>query len=287
MFQAPKQKPGRIDVEDFAFCYDAADGPVEAAKDVSIVVNPGEFVSIIGPSGCGKSTLLNAVAGFIKPTGGTVTVDGAAVERPGADRGMVFQQYSLFPWKTVRENVEFGLKMKGVDAHNRQRNARTLLGLAGLLPFENYYPERLSGGMKQRVGIVRALATGPKVLLLDEPFGALDAQTRVIMQQSNMWQRLKISVLFVTHDIDESIFLSDRVYCMTARPGTIKAEIVIPLERPRHQSMMMSSEFLALRRGLVSLIREESLKAMGGEINDIALQGLGIEMHGESLADAL
>jgi NitT/TauT family transport system ATP-binding protein len=147
----------------------------------------------------------------------------------------------------------------------------------------------LSYGMKQRVGIVRALATGPKVLLLDEPFGALDAQTRVIMQQilSNRWQRLKISVLFVTHDIDESIFLSDRVYCMTARPGTIKAEIVIPLGRPRHQSMMMSSEFLALRRGLVSLIREESLKAMGGEINDVALQGLGIRMHGESLADAL
>ena len=143
--------------------------------------------------------------------------------------------------------------------------------------------------MKQRVGIVRALATGPKVLLLDEPFGALDAQTRVIMQQilTNMWQRLKISVLFVTHDIDEAIFLSDRVYCMTARPGTIKAEVVIPLERPRHQSMMMSSEFLALRRGLVSLIGEESLKAMGGEINDIALQGLGIEMHGQSLAEAL
>jgi len=143
--------------------------------------------------------------------------------------------------------------------------------------------------MKQRVGIVRALATGPKVLLLDEPFGALDAQTRVIMQQilTNMWQRLKISVLFVTHDIDEAIFLSDRVYCMTARPGSIKAEISIPLERPRQQSMMMSSEFLALRRGLMSLIREESLKAMGGEINDLAMQGLNIELHGQSLAEVL
>jgi NitT/TauT family transport system ATP-binding protein len=191
---ATRPKQGHIEVRDFAFSYAAADGPVEAAKDVSIDVRPGEFVSIIGPSGCGKSTLLNAVAGFIKSTAGTVTVDGIAVERPGADRGMVFQQYSLFPWKTVRENVEFGLKMKGVDGHNRQRSARTLLGLAGLLPFENYYPDRLSGGMKQRVGIVRALATGPKVLLLDEPFGALDAQTRVIMQQilTNMWQRLKI-----------------------------------------------------------------------------------------------
>ena len=226
-------------------------GPVDAVSDASICVNPGEFVSIIGPSGCGKSTLLNAVAGFLKPTHGSVTVDGEPVERPSADRGMVFQQYSLFPWKTVRENVEFGLKMKGMERSRREASARTLLGLAGLLGFENQYPDSLSGGMKQRVGIIRALATGPKVLLLDEPFGALDAQTRVIMQQilTNMWQRLKISVLFVTHDIDEAIFLSDRVYCMTARPGTIKAEIAIPLERPRQQAMMMSSEFLALRRG--------------------------------------
>jgi NitT/TauT family transport system ATP-binding protein len=201
----------------------------------------------------------------------------------------VFQQYSLFPWKTVRENVEFGLKIRGMDRFNRERAARTLLGLAGLSAFENHYPERLSGGMKQRVGIVRALATGPKVLLLDEPFGALDAQTRVIMQQilTNMWQRLKISVLFVTHDIDEAIFLSDRVYCMTARPGTIKAEIAIPLERPRQQAMMMSSEFLALRRGLMSLIREESLKAMGGEVDDLALQGLSIDLHGQTLADVV
>jgi NitT/TauT family transport system ATP-binding protein len=262
---------------------------VQAVDDVSIHVRPGEFVSIIGPSGCGKSTLLNAVAGFLKPTGGTVAVDGEAVEGPSADRGMVFQQYSLFPWKTVRGNVEFGLKMKGKDRYSREAAARTLLGLAGLLQFENQYPDRLSGGMKQRVGIVRALATGPKVLLLDEPFGSLDAQTRVIMQQilTNMWQRLKISVLFVTHDIDEAIFLSDRVYCMTARPGTIKAEIVVPLERPRQQAMMLSSEFLGLRRGLMSLIREESLKAMGGEINDIAMQGLNINLHGQSLADAI
>ena len=280
---------GFIEVKDFALSYDTLDGGVQAVDDVSIHVRPGEFVSIIGPSGCGKSTLLNAVAGFLKPTGGTVAVDGEAVEGPSADRGMVFQQYSLFPWKTVRGNVEFGLKMKGKDRHSRESAARTLLGLAGLLQFENQYPDRLSGGMKQRVGIVRALATGPKVLLLDEPFGSLDAQTRVIMQQilTNMWQRLKISVLFVTHDIDEAIFLSDRVYCMTARPGTIKAEIVVPLERPRQQAMMLSSEFLGLRRGLMSLIREESLKAMGGEINDIAMQGLNINLHGQSLADAI
>jgi NitT/TauT family transport system ATP-binding protein len=159
---------GLVEVEDFALSYDTLDGSVEAVSDVSIDVRPGEFVSIIGPSGCGKSTLLNAVAGFLKPTSGSVTVDGEAVDGPSADRGMVFQQYSLFPWKTVRGNVEFGLKMKGKDKHTREIAARTLLGLAGLSEFENQYPERLSGGMKQRVGIVRALATGPKVLLLDE-----------------------------------------------------------------------------------------------------------------------
>jgi NitT/TauT family transport system ATP-binding protein len=289
---AALEKPvaaGRIAVDNFALRYDTRDGEVEAVSDVSIHVDPGEFVSIIGPSGCGKSTLLNAVAGFLKATSGSVTVDGEPVAGPSAERGMVFQQYSLFPWKTVRGNVEFGLKMRGMDRHHREQAARTLLGLAGLLSFENQYPDSLSGGMKQRVGIVRALATGPKVLLLDEPFGALDAQTRVIMQQilTNMWQRLKISVLFVTHDIDEAIFLSDRVYCMTARPGAIKAEIKVPLERPRQQSMMMSSEFLAQRRRLTALIREESLKAMGGEVSDIAMQGLGIDLHGQTLADVI
>jgi NitT/TauT family transport system ATP-binding protein len=280
---------GKVTVKDFGLSYDTLEGAVEAVRDASIHVDPGEFVSIIGPSGCGKSTLLNAVAGFLKPTRGEVAVDGDPVARPSADRGMVFQQYSLFPWKTVRENVEFGLKMKGMERSKRETSSRTLLGLAGLLAFENQYPENLSGGMKQRVGIIRALATGPKVLLLDEPFGSLDAQTRLIMQQilTNMWQRLKTSVLFVTHDIDEAIFLSDRVYCMTARPGTIKAEIAIPLGRPRQQSMMMSSEFLALRRGLMSLIREESLKAIGGEVNDIALQGLDIDLHGRTLADVI
>jgi NitT/TauT family transport system ATP-binding protein len=280
---------GKVSVTDFDLSYDTLHGSVEAVTGVSLVVNPGDFISIIGPSGCGKSTLLNAVAGFLKPTRGEVAVDGERVEGPSADRGMVFQQYSLFPWMTVRENVEFGLKMKGMDRIKRQTSARTLLGLSGLLSFENQYPDSLSGGMKQRVGIIRALATGPKVLLLDEPFGALDAQTRVIMQQilTNIWERLKTSVLFVTHDIDEAIFLSDRVYCMTARPGTIKAEIAIPLERPRHQSMMMSSEFLALRRGLMSLIREESLKAIGGELNDVALRGLGIDLHGQTLADVI
>jgi NitT/TauT family transport system ATP-binding protein len=281
----PPAKRGLIEIDDFNLNYETMDGPVEAVSDVSIRVNPGEFVSIIGPSGCGKSTLLNAVAGFLKPTSGMVMLDGERVSGPSADRGMVFQQYSLFPWMTVRQNVEFGLKMKGIERFRREQAARTLLGIAGLSEFEDRYPDSLSGGMKQRVGIVRALATGPRVLLLDEPFGALDAQTRLIMQQvlTNMWQNLKISVLFVTHDIDEAIFLSDRVYCMTARPGTVKAEIAIPLERPRKQSIMMSTEFLALRRGLMSLIREESLKAMGSEASAEAIQGLNLNLE-ETLA---
>ncbi|MDP4006738.1 ABC transporter ATP-binding protein [Methylobacterium sp. NEAU K] len=280
---------GLIEVRDFCLRYETMEGAVEAVSNVSLTVQPGEFVSIIGPSGCGKSTLLNALAGFLKPSSGRVTVDGETISGPSADRGMIFQQYSLFPWMTVRENVEFGLKMRGIRRGERERQARTLLGLAGLTPFEDYYPDRLSGGMKQRVGIVRALATGPRILLLDEPFGALDAQTRLIMQQilTNMWQRLKISVLFVTHDLDEAIFLSDRVYVMTARPGSIKAEIVVPLQRPRQPAMTLSSEFLGLRRGLMSLIREESIRAMGGEVSAEAMKGLAIDLEGQDLAALL
>ncbi len=284
-----KPDRGLIEVRDFCLSYETMDGAMSAVEEADLRVEPGEFVSIIGPSGCGKSTLLNAVAGFLTPTAGTVLVDNEPVRGPGADRGMVFQQYSLFPWKTVRENVEFGLKMKGVSAHERKQSARTLLGLAGLSQFEDHYPDRLSGGMKQRVGIVRALAAGPKVLLLDEPFGALDSQTRQIMQQilTNLWQRLGISVLFVTHDIDEAIFLSDRIYVMTARPGTIKAEVTVPLARPRDAQVMLSADFLALRGELAALIREESLKAMGGELNEDALKGLAINLHGQSLAEVI
>jgi len=271
---------GHILVDHLRVRFGSKAAAVEAVSDVSMEVKPGEFVSIIGPSGCGKSTLLNVVAGFVKPSEGTVSMDGKATDKPSADRGMVFQQYSLFPWLSVRKNVEFGLKQKGMDANHREEAARTLLGLAGLLAFENHYPDQLSGGMKQRVGIVRALATSPQVLLMDEPFGALDAQTRVVMQQilTNMWQRLRISVLFITHDVDESIFLSDEVYVMTARPGTIKAKLTIDLPRPRRPAMMSSAAFLALREQLHALIREESVKAMGGELTEAGLNGLGVDV---------
>jgi NitT/TauT family transport system ATP-binding protein len=288
----PDDKPnatGHILVDHLRVRFGRSAAAVEAVSDVSMEVKPGEFVSIIGPSGCGKSTLLNVVAGFVQPSEGAVSMDGKATDKPGADRGMVFQQYSLFPWLTVRKNVEFGLKQKGMAASQREQAARTLLGLAGLLAFENHYPDQLSGGMKQRVGIVRALATSPQVLLMDEPFGALDAQTRVVMQQilTNMWQRFRISVLFITHDIDESIFLSDRVYVMTARPGRIKAEIPIALPRPRTPDMALSPEFLQIKQQLRDLISEESLKAMGGELLDSGLAGFGIEVGPQGVAELI
>ena len=271
---------GRIDVHDVNISFKSRGTVVQAVQSVSLNVLPGEFVSLIGPSGCGKSTLMNAVAGFTKADNGALLLDGKRIQGPGADRGVVFQQYSLFPWMTVRKNVEFGLKMQGVAAATRETQARTLLGLTGLLAFENHYPSQLSGGMKQRVGIVRALATSPQVLLMDEPFGALDSQTRSVMQEilTNMWQRLRLSVLFITHDIEESIFLSDRIYVMTARPGRIKAEIAVPLPRPRKPEMMDTPEFTAMVREIKKLIREESLTAMGSELSQGGCEGVSMEI---------
>lgn len=280
---------GHIEVRDLNISFKARSGTVQAVKSVSIDVHPGEFVSLIGPSGCGKSTLMNAVAGFTRTNSGTLTLDGKSIEGPGADRGVVFQQYSLFPWMTVRKNVEFGLKMQGMAQSQRQTQARTLLGLAGLLAFEDHYPSQLSGGMKQRVGIVRALATSPQVLLMDEPFGALDSQTRSVMQEilTNMWQRLRLSVLFITHDIEEAIFLSDRIYVMTARPGRVKAEIVVPLPRPRKPEMMDTPEFGALIRDIKKLIREESLAAMGSELSQGGCEGLSTDVGPEGVRHVL
>ena len=267
---------GHIEMRDVSVRFGRNGHSVDAVSGVSLEVKPGDFVTVIGPSGCGKSTLLNIVAGFLRPTVGEALLDGGTIAGPGADRGVVFQQYSLFPWMTVRKNVEFGLKMQGLGANARESAARSLLGMAGVLAFENHYPDQLSGGMKQRVGIVRALATSPQVMLMDEPFGALDSQTRTVMQEilTNMWQQLQLSVLFITHDIEEAIFLSEKVYVMTARPGRIKAEIPIPLPRPRTPEMMASPTFHALVRQLKSLIREESLAAMGGELGVSGLQGL-------------
>jgi NitT/TauT family transport system ATP-binding protein len=259
---------GLLQLNHIDMVFGASESPVRALDDVSLHVQPGEFVSLIGPSGCGKSSLLGILAGFTRPTRGQATLDGAAIVKPGSERGVVFQQYSLLPWLNVRQNVELGLKFKGVPRTLRENAARKLLALAGLAAFEQHYPDQLSGGMKQRIGIVRALATSPEVLLMDEPFGALDAQTRAVMQEilTDMWQQFRISVFFITHDIDEAVFLSDRVYVMTARPGRIKAEIEIPLPRPRTAEMTRAPEFTELVHELKSLIRAESLAAVSSEL---------------------
>ncbi len=280
---------GRIDMRDVSIRFKVNGGSVDAVSGASIHVEPGEFVSLIGPSGCGKSSLLNVAAGFVQASSGQALLDGAPIVGPGSDRGVVFQQYSLFPWMTVRKNVEFGLKIQGMSASKRETQARTLLGLAGLLHFESHYPSQLSGGMKQRVGIVRALATSPQVLLMDEPFGALDSQTRAVMQEilTNMWQRLRISVLFITHDIDEAIFLSDRIYVMTARPGCVKSEIAVPLPRPRTPEMTGTPEFADMVKTIKALIREESLAAMGGELHEGGLAGLSTEVGPQGVSEVV
>ena len=237
---------------------------VAALQDLDLAVGENEFVSIIGPSGCGKSSFLQLVAGLDLPDRGEIRVDGAPVEAPGADRGMVFQGYTLFPWLTVAQNVRFGMKKSGLPAREQEELARGTIDLVGLTGFEDAYPNQLSGGMRQRAAIARALVARPKVLLMDEPFGALDAQTRLLMQELllDVWERERVTVLFVTHDVEEAIVLSDRVYVMTARPGRIKAEVLVDLPRPRQfYEAEFDPRFQALRRQLLQLIREEAQAA--------------------------
>ncbi|WP_246756563.1 ABC transporter ATP-binding protein [Bradyrhizobium diazoefficiens] len=235
-------------------------GPVTVLDELDIDIQSGEFVALLGPSGCGKSTLLNLFAGILKPTGGSVTIDQKAVEGPNPRVGIVFQQHSLFPWMSVLENVAFGPKMLGRG--DPIGTARTFLALVGLEKFEKSWPSRLSGGMQQRVGLARALATYPPVLLMDEPFGALDAQTRSIMQEELMklWEQFHSTVVFVTHDIEEAIFLADRVIVMKTMPGGIKADLKINLPRPRNHTMIRSELFNRYRGEIFELIREETLK---------------------------
>ncbi len=232
------------------------DPDVLALAEVSLDLAERSFTCLLGPSGCGKSTLLNVIAGFVEPTTGRVLVDGREVVRPGADRGVVFQEYALFPWRTAAENVEFGPLMRGLARPERRRTAERYLGLVGLGEHGSKYPAELSGGMKQRVAIARALANDPSVLLMDEPFGALDAQTREVMQEEllRIWQQDKKTVVFVTHSISEAVFLADRIVVMGTRPGRIKEVIDVPLDHPRERS---TPEFVALERALKGLVREE------------------------------
>ena len=267
-YQRPDDAPGsqgkgRIEITDVRITFGKGAEAHRAVETTTITIEPGEFVCVLGPSGCGKSTLMNAVAGYVMPTEGEVRVDGEVITKPGQDRGMVFQQYSLMPWKTVYENVAFGPKMAGCSRAEAGSIANTFLNMVGLSKFGDRYPAELSGGMQQRVGIARALANYPSVLLMDEPFGALDAQTRLMMQENllSIWKKFGTTVLFVTHDVDEAVFLADRVLVMSAAPGRIIRDLRIDLPRPRDPEMVVDPVYIAAKKECLKFIRAESLRA--------------------------
>jgi NitT/TauT family transport system ATP-binding protein len=244
---------------------------VVALQDISMDVAEAEFVSIVGPSGCGKSTFLNIVAGFLTPSRGSVSLDGVPVTGPGADRGMVFQENALFPWMTVYRNVEYGLRIQKVPKAQRKERVAHFLDLISLKNFEHFYPKELSGGMKQRVAIARALVYRPKILLMDEPFAALDAQTRRFLQDElvRIWSETNPTILFITHNIDEAILISDRVFVMTSRPGRIKQCIKLDLDRPRSET---DYKFIDYKVAIIDLLKDEVEHALrqSGELAEQA-----------------
>ena len=269
MTEAERKEPnaarGNIAVRDLSIELGTGSERFRAVDRVSFSIPSGQFVCLLGPSGCGKSTLLGAIAGHIPAATGGSWLDDDKIFGPDPARGLVFQHHTLFPWKRIVDNVAFGLKMKGVPAAQRRARALELLELVGLAGFEEKYPIQLSGGMQQRVAIARALINQPHVLLMDEPFGALDAQTRWVMQQLllDIWSRVRTTVVFVTHDIDEAIFLADRILVMSHRPGRIREDLLIPASRPRGQEWLTSDEFLRLKRHCMGLMREEHERAFG------------------------
>ncbi|HYC38663.1 MAG TPA: ABC transporter ATP-binding protein [Usitatibacter sp.] len=236
----------------------------EALRDVSITIEAHEIVCLLGPSGCGKSTVLRVVAGFEQASGGEVLLDGRPIVGPGPDRGVVFQEQALFPWRSIYENIVYGPKIRGRPRAEYEELAERYIGIVGLRGFENHYPHELSGGMKQRVAIARVLMNAPEVLLMDEPFGALDAQTRATMHEwlLDLWQTSPRAALFITHDVDEAILLADRVYVMTARPGRIKLELAVDIPRPRALDVLTSDRFMALKREVLECIRTEARAAL-------------------------
>jgi ABC-type nitrate/sulfonate/bicarbonate transport system ATPase subunit len=238
-------------------------GDTLALQATDLEVAENDFITILGPSGCGKSTLLRIVAGLDRPTTGEVLLDGRRIEGPGADRGMVFQSYTLFPWLTVRENVCFGLRERGLPKAQQREIAQGFIEKVGLKGFEHHFPKQLSGGMQQRTALARALANNPRMLLMDEPFGALDHQTRELMQELllGIWEAERKTVLFVTHDIDEAVFMGGRVVVMSARPGRIKLDRAVTLPHPRHWSVKTAPAFAALKAELMEQVRTEVLAA--------------------------
>ncbi len=256
-FAKLKERPVVLTVENLTRRFARPDGTeTTAIENLNFVTHRREFLCILGPSGCGKSTLIRLLAGLDTPTSGRLLLDGKEVHGPGPDRGMVFQGYTLFPWKTVMQNVMFGPLMRGTDHAEARRDALQWLGLVGLSKFADAYPNQLSGGMKQRVAIARALANNPRILLMDEPFGALDAQTRAQMQKHllQIWKNVDVTILFITHDLDEAIYLADRILVLKANPGRLDELIEVPVPRPRDPSQFSSPEFLATRARLDALI---------------------------------
>lgn len=237
---------------------------IEAVKDLYLEVKPGEFLSVLGVTGCGKSTLLNVIAGFIKPTLGKILINGIEITAPDPSRGMVFQQHALFPWLTVLGNVTFGPRSLGITKKESEKIAKKYIELVGLSGFSSLFPDELSGGMQQRVGLARALANEPQLMLMDEPFGSLDAQTRSTMQELllKIWHGTSKTVIFVTHDVDEAIFLADRIVVLTARPGRIKSIVPVQLPRQREYDMVTSEAYLKIKREVLSMIREETLESL-------------------------
>jgi NitT/TauT family transport system ATP-binding protein len=241
------------------------DNRTVALEDLNLAAKTGEFICLLGPSGCGKSTALNLMASFDKPTEGQVLLDGRPIEKPGLDRGVVLQEPTLFPWLKVTENITFGPRMNNVPVKKYMEKAKRYIDLVGLRGFENHYPHELSGGMRQRVAIARAWINEPSVLIMDEPFGALDAQTRLIMQELllRVWEKLQTTVLFITHDVDESLLMADRIFVMTTRPGRITMEVKVPFSRPRDaETLIFSKEFQEVKQRIVRVIKEETLKTM-------------------------
>jgi NitT/TauT family transport system ATP-binding protein len=255
-FERIKQREVILEVKNLYKRYQSPQGETEALRNINFKVHRREFVCVIGASGCGKSTLIRTLAGLEKQSEGQVLLDGKPVEGPGRDRGMVFQGYSLFPWLTVKKNVMFGPEMSGLGHDTSEREARQWLDLVGLTKFADSYPHQLSGGMRQRVAIARALVNQPRILLMDEPFGALDAQTRCKMQSHllEIWRNIDITILFITHDLDEAIYLADRILVLKPHPGEVLEVIEVPVPRPRSSAQFTSPEFIATKKRLDDLI---------------------------------
>jgi NitT/TauT family transport system ATP-binding protein len=263
----------KLETHNLGKTFRRAGAAIEALREVSVRVKDGEFVSIVGASGCGKTTLLRILDGLIEPTEGTISIDGKIVNKPGPDRGFVFQQDGLFPWRTVMRNTLFGPEVQRKELGAAHRVAQTVLRLVGLGGFDDYFPHELSGGMRQRVNLARALTVGPEVLLMDEPFASLDAQTREIMQGEllRIWREARKTVVFVTHQIDEAVYLSDRVLVFTVRPGRVKEEVFIDLPRPRELTIKRTPEFVRYADRIWRLIEEEVRESLGREVREAVL----------------